>query len=121
MGNPSGDKIDGDERLLYIVLQNLFENAWKYTSKEAHSSIEFGQSSRGGKAVYYVADNGVGFDMAYIDKVFDPFQRLHHVSDFEGAGVGLATVQRIIHLHGGELWADAELDKGATFFLRLIN
>ncbi|MDT8384384.1 MAG: PAS domain S-box protein [Gammaproteobacteria bacterium] len=109
----------GDRQLLGMMLENLIENAWKYTSKKARAVIEFGVVNQRGKRVYFVKDNGVGFDMKYADHLFSVFHRLHAVEDFEGTGVGLATVQRIIHRHGGSIWAEAAVDKGATFYFTL--
>ena len=106
----------GDQRLLRIVLENLLGNAWKFTSKHARAKIEFGQLKIGMRDVYFVRDNGAGFDMAYADKLFVPFQRLHSLSEFSGTGIGLATVQRIIQRHGGAVWAEGALGKGATFY-----
>ena len=109
--------VEGDVRLLRVVLDNLLGNAWKFTSKQAHARIEFGAHSQetGGPA-YFVRDNGAGFDMNHIGKLFGAFQRLHLLSDFPGTGVGLATVQRIIHRHGGRVWAEGMVGKGATFY-----
>lgn len=109
----------GDRQLLGMMLENLVENAWKYTSKKARAVIEFGVVDQRGKRVYFVKDNGVGFDMKYADHLFSVFHRLHTVEDFEGTGVGLATVQRIIHRHGGSIWAEAIVGKGATFYFTL--
>src|SRR5207237_610676 len=110
---------NADARLLELVLQNLIGNAWKFTAKKEPARIECRCSEQGGRLVYSVVDNGAGFDMAYAKKLIAAFQRLHAVSDFEGTGVGLATVQRIVHRHGGEVWADAEVDRGAKFFFTL--
>jgi len=109
----------GDARLVAVVLDNLLGNAAKYTSKRAHARITFGQENKAGKSVFYIRDNGAGFDIAYADKLFAPFQRLHQDSEFEGTGIGLATVQRVISRHGGRIWAEAEVDKGATFYFTL--
>jgi light-regulated signal transduction histidine kinase (bacteriophytochrome) len=109
----------GDARLLRAALENLFGNAWKFTGKRESTRIEFGCFEDNEQTVYFIRDNGVGFDMAYADKLFGAFQRLHAPSDFEGTGIGLATVQRIIHRHGGNIWAESALDQGTTFFFTL--
>jgi light-regulated signal transduction histidine kinase (bacteriophytochrome) len=109
----------GDERLITIVLVNLLGNAWKYTAKRAEAQIAFGQQNKGNETVFYIRDNGAGFDMAYADRLFAPFQRLHQNSEFEGTGIGLATVQRIVSRHGGRIWVEAAIDEGATFFFTL--
>ncbi|MCM3869741.1 MAG: PAS domain S-box protein [Pyrinomonadaceae bacterium] len=111
----------GDRRLLQIMLINLLGNAWKFTSKGAEAEISFGQTQKAAEFVYFVRDNGAGFDMAYVDKLFVAFQRLHTVREFEGTGIGLATVQRIVHRHGGRVWAESALNQGATFFFTLAN
>lgn len=111
--------VNGDANLLRIVLENLLSNAWKYTSKNALAVIEFGQQAGSRERTFYVRDNGVGFDMAYVNKLFGVFQRLHSASEFPGTGVGLATVHRIIKIHGGNIWAEAEEGKGATFYFTL--
>jgi signal transduction histidine kinase/ferredoxin len=110
---------EGDERLLYAALQNLVGNAWKFTQKRSTASIEFGAMETDGKPVYFVRDNGAGFDMAYANKLFSIFQRLHDSAEFSGTGIGLATVQRIVHRHGGRLWAEGKVGKGATFYFTL--
>jgi light-regulated signal transduction histidine kinase (bacteriophytochrome) len=115
----AGTPAHGDSRLLALVLQNLFENAWKFTSTRANARIEFGVSSDRPPATYFVRDNGVGFDMAHAGKLFGIFQRLHSVDEFPGTGVGLAIVQRIVERHGGRVWVDAKPDEGATFFFTL--
>ena len=109
----------GDAHLLGIALQNLLDNAWKYTAKHAHARIEFGLVERQGEAVYFVRDDGAGFDMAYAGKLFGAFQRLHNETEFPGIGIGLATVQRIIHRHGGRIWAESAPEQGATFYFTL--
>ncbi|KAF0216067.1 MAG: PAS/PAC sensor signal transduction histidine [Geobacteraceae bacterium] len=114
-----GVEVDGDARLLRVVLDNLLSNAWKYTGKQESACIEFGVTESGGKPTYFVRDNGAGFDMRYADRLFCPFQRLHSKEEFEGHGIGLATVQRIIQRHGGRVWAEGEMGKGATFYFTL--
>jgi PAS domain S-box-containing protein len=111
--------VEGDPHLLHIVMENLLSNAWKFTSKQKQPRIEFGQKSHAGERTFYVRDNGVGFDMAYADKLFGVFQRLHSISEFPGTGVGLATVQRIVAIHGGRIWADSAEGMGATFYFTL--
>jgi PAS domain S-box-containing protein len=108
-----------DRGLLRVVLENLLGNAWKYTAKTAHARIEMGGDLKEGQTIYWVRDNGAGFDMQRAGKLFGAFQRLHHVKDFPGTGIGLATVQRIVHRHGGRIWAQAAPDQGATFFFTL--
>jgi len=111
---------EGDPGLLHIALQNLFSNAWKYTSKRVEARIEFGHvAGENGEWIYHVRDNGAGFDPQFADRLFGVFQRLHAESEFPGTGVGLATVQRIIHRHGGRIWAESAVDKGATFCFTL--
>jgi light-regulated signal transduction histidine kinase (bacteriophytochrome) len=109
----------GDNRLLKIMLQNLLGNAWKYSAKKAKVEIEFGRMQHDNAPVYFVKDNGIGFDMVYIDKLFKPFQRLHAIADFPGTGIGLALVQRIIRRHNGRVWAEGEVGKGAIFYFTL--
>ncbi|WP_341908853.1 PAS domain S-box protein [Polaromonas sp. YR568] len=111
---------NGDPRLLKQVLENLLGNAWKFSGKKDHTEITFGQNlSVDGEKVFFVRDNGAGFDMTYYEKLFGPFQRLHGVSEFAGTGIGLATVQRIVARHGGRVWAEAAVDQGATFYFTL--
>ena len=116
-----GDGLEdtADSRLMRITLENLLGNAWKFTEKQVKAVIEFGCTEEGGKKVYFIRDNGVGFDMAYVDKLFAPFQRLHNEEEFPGTGIGLALVRRIIHRHGGKVWTEGQTDKGATFYFSL--
>ena len=114
-----GLAVDGDANLLAIVMENLIGNAWKYSGKRPQARIEIGATSRSGRPAYFVRDNGAGFDMAYASKLFGVFQRLHSTREFEGTGIGLATVQRIIRRHGGQVWADGAVDHGATFYFTL--
>jgi light-regulated signal transduction histidine kinase (bacteriophytochrome) len=108
-----------DPVLILQVLQNLLENSWKYTVPVTDPAIEFGCRQQEGETVYFVRDNGVGFDMEYVNKLFIPFQRLHSADEFEGTGIGLATVKRIIERHGGRVWAEGKVGEGATFFFTL--
>jgi PAS domain S-box-containing protein len=114
-----GLKSRGDERLLRVALENLLNNAWKFTSKTPDATIKIGKISKNGKSTFYVSDNGVGFNMNYVDKLFGPFQRLHTIEEFPGTGIGLAIVKRIIHKHGGEIWPESEPGKGTTFYFTL--
>ena len=114
-----GVVVRGDGQLLRIAMQNLLDNAWKFTSQTPAARIEFGASSVAGDYAYFVRDNGAGFDMAYVGRLFGPFQRLHPATDFPGSGIGLATVQRIIHRHGGRIWAEGQEGQGATFHFTL--
>ena len=109
----------GDTHLLRAVLENLIGNAWKFTGKHPGARIEFGTTEHESKKTYFVQDNGAGFEMEYSDKLFGAFQRLHTADEFEGTGIGLATVRRIINRHGGEVWAEGQLEKGATFYFTL--
>jgi light-regulated signal transduction histidine kinase (bacteriophytochrome) len=110
---------EGDRGLLNIVFENLLGNAWKFSRRESRAHIEFGRASADQPAVYFIRDNGAGFDMEYAAKLFGVFQRLHTVREFEGTGIGLATVQRIISRHGGRVWAEGKPGHGATFFFSL--
>jgi len=114
-----GVLVTGDLHLLRLAMENLLGNAWKFTGKHPSAAIEFGITEAEGKPTYFVRDDGVGFDMAYADKLFGAFQRLHSTSEFPGTGIGLATVKRIIDRHGGRVWAEAAVDKGATFYFAL--
>jgi signal transduction histidine kinase/HAMP domain-containing protein len=109
----------GDENLIRIALQNLLGNAWKFTSRQGDALIELGARRQEGERVFFVRDNGAGFDMQHGKKLFGAFQRLHGVTEFEGTGIGLATVKRIINRHGGAIWAEAAVNQGATFFFTL--
>mgnify|MGYP000178567858 CR=1 FL=1 len=111
--------VQGDSRLLQAAMVNLFENSWKFTSKQPHAQIEFGKKWMDGTPVYFIKDNGAGFDMQYAHKLFGSFQRLHSIKEFEGNGVGLATVKRIIQRHGGKIWAESELNRGTTFYFTI--
>ena len=116
----NGLQAHGDERLLGVVMENLLANAWKFTAKTDNAEISVGrQSDLAGLPVFFIKDNGAGFDMAYADKLFQPFQRLHPASDFTGTGIGLATVSRVIRRHGGRIWAESAPAHGATFFFTL--
>jgi light-regulated signal transduction histidine kinase (bacteriophytochrome) len=109
----------GDPGLLRAALENLIGNAWKFSSKVPAARIEFGAEPRDGRPVYFVRDNGAGFDMAYTGKLFGAFQRMHSQEEFPGTGVGLATVQRIVVRHGGRIWAESAVGRGATFYFTL--
>jgi PAS domain S-box-containing protein len=110
---------NGDQQLLRVMFENLLGNAWKFTGKHPSARIEFGVMQSGDELVYFVRDDGAGFDMAYADKLFGAFQRLHGASEFDGTGIGLATVERIIQRHGGRIWAEGEVEKGAAFYFTL--
>jgi PAS domain S-box-containing protein len=117
---PESMPVWGDERLMHAALENLLGNAWKFTSRRNHARIELGAASGAeGETVLFIRDNGAGFNMEHVDKLFHAFQRLHTIQEFPGNGIGLATVQRIIHRHGGRVWAEGEVEKGATFFFTL--
>jgi two-component system sensor histidine kinase/response regulator len=114
-----GVVVTGDGQLLKIALTNLLENAWKFTGTQPDARIEFGVTYLAGEPTYFVRDNGAGFDMTYAERLFGPFQRLHAQHEFPGSGIGLATVQRIIHRHGGRVWAEGTVGRGATFYFTL--
>jgi light-regulated signal transduction histidine kinase (bacteriophytochrome) len=115
----SGLSVHGDAVLLRAALENLLNNAWKFTGRCDRPKVEFGAMKEEGQQVYFVKDNGVGFDMNYAGKLFEPFQRLHSKDEFSGTGVGLATVRRIIDRHGGRIWAKSKVGDGATFYFTL--
>jgi light-regulated signal transduction histidine kinase (bacteriophytochrome) len=112
-----GLQVQGDSRLIHSMMENLLGNAWKFSSRRSHTEISVGRVSPRGEL--FVRDNGAGFDMAYADKLFGTFQRLHDVADYAGTGIGLATVARVIERHGGTIRAESAPDKGATFFFTL--
>lgn len=111
--------VKGDRRLLKIMMENLLGNAWKFTSRRTQARIEFGSTVQDDERIYFVHDDGAGFDMVYVDKLFVPFQRLHTPTEFPGTGIGLAIVQRIIRRHGGKIWAEGGVEKGATFYFTI--
>lgn len=110
---------EGDDHLLTVVMENLVENAWKFTAMSPAPRIEFGVLEGEGLPTYFLRDNGTGFDMAYAGKLFQPFQRLHAMNEFPGTGIGLATVKRIIDRHGGKVWIEGQIGKGTTVYFRL--
>ena len=116
---PAKTDVYGDAQLLRVLMENLLRNAWKYTSRHDSARIEFGSLSEDGETTYFVKDDGSGFDPHSADRLFQPFQRLHSKSEFPGSGVGLATVRRIVHRHGGEIWAQGAVEKGATFYFKI--
>lgn len=113
--------VNGDAQLLRDAMENLIANAWKFTTKRRDARIEIGMSQQAGANAYFIRDNGVGFDMSYVGKLFIPFERLHTTTEFPGRGIGLATTQRIIQRHGGRIWAEGTLDHGAIFYFTLWN
>ncbi|HKO18432.1 MAG TPA: ATP-binding protein, partial [Acidobacteriaceae bacterium] len=115
----SGCYVTADRGLMLVVMQNLLRNAWKFSSRNPAARIEFGRKQQGSDAVYFVRDNGAGFDQRLAGQLFKPFQRLHAETEFTGSGVGLATVHRIIERHEGTVWAEGEIGKGATFYFTL--
>jgi light-regulated signal transduction histidine kinase (bacteriophytochrome) len=110
---------DADPDLMRIALTNLLSNAFKFTGRQPAPRIDFASETQGEEVVYYIRDNGAGFDMAYLDNIFRPFERLHSQEEFPGTGIGLATVHRAVRMHGGRIWAEASVDRGATFFFTL--
>jgi signal transduction histidine kinase len=110
-----GLEVTADPKLMRIALENLLGNAWKFTAKRSEATIELGSTNEGAKTTYFVRDNGAGFDMAYVGKLFTPFQRLHSIEEYPGTGIGLGTVQRIMNRHGGRVWAEGQVDRGAAF------
>ncbi|MEI7539116.1 MAG: ATP-binding protein, partial [Comamonadaceae bacterium] len=114
-------EVRGDKRLLAAALENLLGNAWKFTGKHTSARIEFGATHKDGKPAYFVRDDGAGFNMAEAANLFTPFHRMHSDNDFAGHGIGLATVQRIVQRHGGHIWADSAVEKGATFYFTLSH
>jgi light-regulated signal transduction histidine kinase (bacteriophytochrome) len=114
-----GLSVQGDPTLMRVVLENLLGNAWKYSMHTEQARIEFGAVEQDGRWIYHVKDNGAGFDMRFADRLFGVFQRLHSANDYPGTGVGLATVQRIIRRHGGQIWAESEVGAGARFYFTL--
>lgn len=111
--------VKADPQLMRTAIEALLANAWKFTAKKERATIEFGEKREGDNAVYYVRDDGAGFDLRFAQRLFGPFQRMHREEEFPGLGIGLATVQRIVHRHGGKIWAEAEIGKGATFCFTL--
>jgi light-regulated signal transduction histidine kinase (bacteriophytochrome) len=111
--------VKADTGMMRIVIDNLIDNSWKFTNKTAKTEIELGSYERDGKTVYFLRDNGIGFDMAYANKLFIPFERLQNLEEFDGTGIGLAMVERIIHRYGGQIWAEGALEKGSTFSFTL--
>jgi light-regulated signal transduction histidine kinase (bacteriophytochrome) len=116
---PEGLTARGDPRLLRVLLESLLGNAWKFTSRREAARVEFGRMPAGESAAFFVRDNGAGFDMAYSQRLFGAFQRLHDQAEYPGTGMGLATVQRIVTRHGGRVWAEGEVDAGATVYFTL--
>ena len=117
----NGLSVWGDKRLLQIMLSNLLGNAWKFTSKQEQTVISFGREQKEGETAFVVRDNGAGFDMNYSNKLFQAFQRLHRATEFEGTGIGLATVQRVVLRHGGRVWAEGVVGSGANFYFTFMD
>ena len=114
-----GMQVVADRALMRVVLDNLLGNAWKYTGKVLNPVISFGQMETATKQIFYVRDNGAGFDSDRAEKLFNPFQRFHSNQEFQGTGVGLATVRRILERHGGRIWAESKPDEGAAFYFTI--
>lgn len=114
-----GMTVEGDPNLLHLALENLLDNAWKFTSRQTNAQIKFGVQQQDGEQVFYIGDNGAGFDMRYANRLFEAFQRLHNQEEYDGTGVGLATVRRIIQRHGGRIWTEAKAGVGATFYFTI--
>jgi light-regulated signal transduction histidine kinase (bacteriophytochrome) len=112
-------RVEADARLMHAALQNLLDNAWKFSQHADVPMVEFGSETRDDEEVFFIRDNGAGFDPSYINKLFRPFERLHTGNEFPGTGIGLATVRRIIERHGGKVWAEGEVDAGATFYFTI--
>ncbi len=115
----AGMKVNADEGLLEKLLMELVDNAWKFSDKQAEAKVSVGQIEQEGETVFFVRDNGVGFDMEYADKLFSPFQKMHRVSDYPGSGVGLALVRRVVRMHMGRIWVESSVNQGTTFFFTL--
>lgn len=118
---PEHLKVQADQQLMRVALEHLLGNAWKFTCKKEEATIELGTSGEGGETVFFVRDDGAGFDLRYADRLFGPFQRMHREEEFPGLGIGLATVQRIVHRHGGCAWAEAETGRGTTIYFTLAG
>ena len=116
-----GLRVQADPRLLGVMLQNLLGNAWKFTSKRSVGKIEVREEEHAGETIFSIRDNGAGFNMEYAKKLFAPFQRLHSEAQFEGTGIGLATVHRVVARHGGRIWAEAQPGHGATFSMSAVS
>ena len=112
-------RVHADPTLLRAVRANLLGNAWKYTGRRPRARIEFGIGEEDGQPIFYVRDDGAGFDPRHAERLFTPFQRLHSTAEFEGTGIGLAIVQRVVRRHGGRIWAEAAVEHGATFYFTL--
>jgi light-regulated signal transduction histidine kinase (bacteriophytochrome) len=112
-------RVRGDATMLQVMLQNLLSNAWKFTSKREKTTIEFGVEARDLRNIYFIRDNGAGFDMQFAERIFMPFKRFHANSEFPGVGIGLATADRIIKRHNGRIWAESEPGKGTVFYFSL--